>query len=464
VGTKVTNVGRKLVWLVPVAAVLVLVWPVWREVRPAAAADDFGDLRIARRELPDGKNFRVLLEETIGLLPEHARTSKVWYVSGFVWENEEVRIAREVALAETAEVREYFVKQLSRCTGYDGYGLYMPMDRPGVLATRAADFSRVLTAEFRDALFRQGSSSVYAMSERSLRCVDLLLDAPRGDADLLLLSVFLRGLLSRSEALLHSRVCPDEWLKEWAARLPNEERIRIAGILALKGCSCYYLAQIDDGSLRRNELNDSFGNEVTMFLLRSGYNASATKRLAADMFRESVAVIETGKVPAGFFDRINERPSVIESLKTNAGGEYIVDYLAYLNHLEVFRVKELETAVACLRALLACERFRRVRGAYPETLDALVPEFLETVPRDPFSGGPLLYSRAREILWSVGENLRDDGGSTKRESGEDGWYRQARTRYARDMVYPVSSNVYERANEQLRQREEEHPRRFNAGR
>jgi hypothetical protein len=68
------------------------------------------------------------------------------------------------------------------------------------------------------------------------------------------------------------------------------------------------------------------------------------------------------------------------------------------------------------QALIACalERFRLAHGEYPENLDGLVPQFLDTIPHDIIGGGPLHYSRASQgafMLYSVGWNGRDDGGS-----------------------------------------------------
>lgn len=67
------------------------------------------------------------------------------------------------------------------------------------------------------------------------------------------------------------------------------------------------------------------------------------------------------------------------------------------------------------QALIACaiERFRLAHGEYPESLDALVPQFMDTIPRDVIGGGPLHYHRAAQggfVLYSVGWNRQDDGG------------------------------------------------------
>jgi len=65
------------------------------------------------------------------------------------------------------------------------------------------------------------------------------------------------------------------------------------------------------------------------------------------------------------------------------------------------------------RAAIALERFRLARGSYPESLDAVAPEFLKKPPHDIVNGGPLKYRRVgdRFLLYSVGWNETDDGGT-----------------------------------------------------
>ena len=50
-------------------------------------------------------------------------------------------------------------------------------------------------------------------------------------------------------------------------------------------------------------------------------------------------------------------------------------------------------------------------------LEALVPDYLPAVPRDPFDGAPFRYSAERRLLNSIGENLVDDGGVDGRKQG-----------------------------------------------
>jgi hypothetical protein len=66
-------------------------------------------------------------------------------------------------------------------------------------------------------------------------------------------------------------------------------------------------------------------------------------------------------------------------------------------------------AIAC-----ALERFRRAKGEFPESLEALNPMFMEKLPHDIINGQPLKYRRIEDrqfALYSVGWNETDDGGT-----------------------------------------------------
>jgi len=71
---------------------------------------------------------------------------------------------------------------------------------------------------------------------------------------------------------------------------------------------------------------------------------------------------------------------------------------------------------------VALAAYEKENGRYPATLDALAPGYLETVTRDFFSGGGnFIYKPAEAgyLLYSVGENERDDGGLSERSKGGD---------------------------------------------
>ena len=64
-----------------------------------------------------------------------------------------------------------------------------------------------------------------------------------------------------------------------------------------------------------------------------------------------------------------------------------------------------------MRCGVAVARYRRAHDrAWPGSLAELVPDFLPSVPADPYDGKPVRYDAKRHLLWSVGSDLRDDGG------------------------------------------------------
>jgi hypothetical protein len=74
-----------------------------------------------------------------------------------------------------------------------------------------------------------------------------------------------------------------------------------------------------------------------------------------------------------------------------------------------------QTLVNEAQIVCALERYRLARGEYPETLDALTPQFIEKLPHDIINGQPLHYRRTPDgkfLLYSVGWNETDDGGAS----------------------------------------------------
>jgi hypothetical protein len=83
-----------------------------------------------------------------------------------------------------------------------------------------------------------------------------------------------------------------------------------------------------------------------------------------------------------------------------------------------------QSSVDLARIACALERYRLANGQFPDTLEALVPKFIEKLPYDVIGGQPLKYRRSDDglfVLYSVGLNETDDGGQivlTKSGNGE----------------------------------------------
>jgi hypothetical protein len=70
----------------------------------------------------------------------------------------------------------------------------------------------------------------------------------------------------------------------------------------------------------------------------------------------------------------------------------------------------LEAKVELLRTLIGSKAYWDTHGRLPSSLDDLVPRYLPDLPHDRFGGGELAYSEARQVAYSVGEDLLDAGG------------------------------------------------------
>jgi hypothetical protein len=73
----------------------------------------------------------------------------------------------------------------------------------------------------------------------------------------------------------------------------------------------------------------------------------------------------------------------------------------------------IQSSIDLARVACALERYRLARGNYPETLDALAPQFIEKIPHDIINGQPLHYRlkpNGQFILYSVGWDGKDDDG------------------------------------------------------
>lgn len=71
-----------------------------------------------------------------------------------------------------------------------------------------------------------------------------------------------------------------------------------------------------------------------------------------------------------------------------------------------------DTAVAATQTIAATKAFYNATGHYPTNLGELVPTYLSKIPIDAFDGKPLRYSQEKKIIYSVGKNFIDEGGSS----------------------------------------------------
>jgi hypothetical protein len=102
-------------------------------------------------------------------------------------------------------------------------------------------------------------------------------------------------------------------------------------------------------------------------------------------------------------DRIDAIPRALGPLGLGGSNDsYLI--VRAVARLAVVRAARVSVAVECFR--------RAHDGTLPQDLAALVPTYLDRIPTDPFSGGPMRFVApgVGYAVYSVGPNRKDDNG------------------------------------------------------
>jgi hypothetical protein len=107
--------------------------------------------------------------------------------------------------------------------------------------------------------------------------------------------------------------------------------------------------------------------------------------------------------------RPSSRPTLTQMVGEVITPIFGASYLASVVPLSGQNLAVRRTSIAAL----AIERYRRAHGGQaPPSLDVLVPDYLASVPSDPFDGKPLKYrvGTGDYTIYSVDRDRTDDGG------------------------------------------------------
>jgi hypothetical protein len=122
-------------------------------------------------------------------------------------------------------------------------------------------------------------------------------------------------------------------------------------------------------------------------------------------------------------DKVDDAGMKIESLRNHPSPYNFLAEIAVPNTAVAYRTTAYyQTMVNEAQIGCALERYRLAHGEYPEVLDVLIPQFMQTIPRDIIGGQPLHYRRTSDgkfLLYSIGWNGKDDEGqpSPRKENG-----------------------------------------------
>lgn len=140
----------------------------------------------------------------------------------------------------------------------------------------------------------------------------------------------------------------------------------------------------------------------------------------------------------------------IEELEAEADRGRLYDRLRYPLHNPVFtlsssvkKTMQAETERSITLCAIALKRYSLRHGKLPPSLEALVPEFLNSVPGDYMDGKPMKYRLNPDgsfTLYSAGANGKDDGGDASllpdKTSDRNLWDRK-------DFIWPIPATPEE---------------------
>ncbi|MGD9613620.1 MAG: hypothetical protein AB7V22_12055 [Kiritimatiellia bacterium] len=234
---------------------------------------------------------------------------------------------------------------------------------------------------------------------------------------------------------------------EWAPALEELGPFDEGLARALKA-ECRYethlVAQLADGEIHWLDLL-GFGNArhdfrawVLGVFQQPGYffQPQATRRSLHEFYRRMIRDVA---LPYARIDLTDEREfgrGWTDWLRPNAFGRALRNLMTPPAGLTLEKKCRIESLRAGAQLVVACNRFEQARGRRPETLAELVPEYLGEVPRDPYDGEPFRYSAEKGLVWAVGRNLTDEGGSARVESDKDTAANRDRHK-AEDFVFPL---------------------------
>jgi len=171
----------------------------------------------------------------------------------------------------------------------------------------------------------------------------------------------------------------------------------------------FYGFHVPDSNFHKSTWNDFLGAWLNFTL-----QPNTTRRLLAEVCRPAKRSLDGTYTQRPQLPYMHE-PSPLESdlwlAKPNGAGRGLVAQVALsLDPFVCFGFGAV-AADRLTRVGLALRQYYNVHHELPPTLAALVPQYLATVPTDPFDGQPLRYDPGRHLVYAVGTDLNDHHGS-----------------------------------------------------
>jgi len=136
---------------------------------------------------------------------------------------------------------------------------------------------------------------------------------------------------------------------------------------------------------------------------------NATKRLFAELRRQTIASLDG--IPRN--QRLLDEERTLHMYKTTGGYSSLIGpntegkaFFRSFSAMDVVVPQAFRTVCfihGATRLIIALKRYELHHGSLPGDLNALVPEFIDAIPLDSYSGKPLLYDAKAKAIYSVGK-------------------------------------------------------------
>ena len=194
---------------------------------------------------------------------------------------------------------------------------------------------------------------------------------------------------------------------------PDQESVAFAN--TIKAEYQYQIGMLDafrQGKITNSDSGDYHPRAIRFMPL---LNVSRTKALFAQadliLVKDAPRHYNEAKLPDQDLDQSGP---VRMFLSGNSVGQIMYSWTIFAVVPSLAKKSQADTQLQATRIIFALRAYQLTHGNLPSDLKALVPEFLDAVPVDDFDGQPLRYSPDRNIVYSVGQNLKDDGGNDSR--------------------------------------------------
>ena len=185
--------------------------------------------------------------------------------------------------------------------------------------------------------------------------------------------------------------------------------------------ACGMIDGIVAGKYSLRDFNSKYGLYPKHLKPGRLFQPNKTKSMLAETFRKLISNCQKSLVDVDMPANLEERKFGVLKVPIrdripfgdNKVGRIIHDWHALILY-PVFQVKCRENSEAGItRLLLALKCYKLDHGDLPESLDELVPKYIDKIPIDDFDGKHLRYSKEKRIIYSVGRDMKDSGGRRK---------------------------------------------------